>query len=212
MQTIVRLLFVSALLIAFASPVNAMSRRRVTADDPDARAAVASDEYSPFKLMPVASWIGYLASLAALAPHDGPDAGRAGHQQAAEFATGVLIYGGSFHLLMASVSTVDISQEERDKLGTILPSEVDPSRLTYDRGLFWTFHVISTGSLVALAHNSEKSGKWTWPAVHFLLPFVADGAARTIFGVRLASPCTLTVSMLESGREFSPALVFGMSW
>ena len=212
MQTIVRLLFVSALLIAFVSPVSAMSRRRVTADDPDARAAVASDEYSPFKLIPVASWIGYLASLAALAPHDGPDAGREGHKQATEFATGVLIYGGSFHLLMASVSTPDISQEERDKLGAILPSEVDPSRLTYDRGLFWTFHVLTTGSLVALAHNSEKDGKWTWPAVHFLLPFVADGAARSIFGVKLAAPYTLTVSMLESGRELSPALVFGMLW
>lgn len=212
MQTIVRLLFVSALLIAFASPVNAMSRRRVTADDPDARAIVASDEYSPFKLMPVTSWIGYLASWAALAPHDRPDAGRDGHQQAAEFATGVLIYGGSFHLLMASVSIPNISQEERDRLGTILPSEVDPSRLRYDRGLFWTFHVLTTGSLVALAHNSDKGGKWIWPGVHFLLPFVADGAARTIFGVKLASPYTLTVSMFESGHEFSPALVFGMSW
>lgn len=201
--------------IIFSSTLHALSKRRLTAEDPNAKSIVATHELSPFQMMSAISTFGSILLLSKYSTSDewSPDFKRDKVQKIKNVAVEVLIYGGMINQLYFLVLAKPlINKAEREKIGEITFSDVNTQWLASERKVFLYFHGLNFLMLSAVASQSQRADRWSIVASQAMLPFVVDLSSRYIFRSQTVSPWTFSFFPKFENQSTVHELILSYSW
>ncbi|MBL7554229.1 MAG: hypothetical protein JNM24_00290 [Bdellovibrionaceae bacterium] len=200
-------------ILGFSSGANALSKRPLRAEDPHAKAWVATSEFSPYSLMTVTSYLNAFGAVLYFAPVEkSPDYDRQQVKDANSAAAGVVLAGAMLNGLFAMISSPMISDEERLKLGPLSATDIDDASLQRERKGFLISHLINTAAIAGVASQSVRAERWSIVAIQAALPIVVDLSARHIFGSNAVSPWAFSVAPYLENQNYSSALMLSYSW
>lgn len=202
-------------MLFFSIKLNALSKKSITAQDPQAKSIIATYELSPFHLMSTTSSLGALLLLSEYSTTNerSPDFNREKVKKTKATAADVLIYGGIVNqLFYLALMKPLINETEREKIGEVTTSDINPQRLDSVRDVFLFFHGLNFLTISAVASQSLRTDRWNIVAIQAVLPFVVDLSARYIFRSQTASPWTLAIVPKFENQIPTPELMISYSW
>jgi hypothetical protein len=197
-------------LLIFASQAEAMSFRQITANDPEAPKIIATRKYSPFEVMGWTSFFSSLTMTLAFIPVENtPDYQRENVQAIGGVAVYSYFAAGIFSYF---ANAYPISHDVEEKIGSITKTQADSERMASKRRAFYFVHGFDMIPAVLYASQSNRQERWAWASAVAIAPVLSDLVARHVFDSDAVSPWTLSATVMEEPRGFTPGLVASFSF